>query len=183
MGKEYTRVFGKPLKLTTPNAGYEWIKMVLANEAKLVSDPKDAKFIGKPGQAKPCLGVGMNLARVTDSGDPKEGDIQYTPHVTLKPRIGMLYPMPLSIVYKAPHPNSAKLLIRWLFGDEKGGEGYTPWFTPANLHVRSDIKNLSPHPFNPKLSWHVKDLNVWLMDAKGVTKTKTEVLYFVNKQL
>jgi iron(III) transport system substrate-binding protein len=89
MAKEYTRVFGKPLKLTTPNAGYEWIKMVFANKPKLVKDTKEGRFIGKPGQAKPSLGIGWNLARITDSGNPKYGNLQLSPHVTLKPKVGL----------------------------------------------------------------------------------------------
>jgi iron(III) transport system substrate-binding protein len=155
MAKEYTRVFGKPLKLTTPNAGYEWIKMVFANKPKLVKDTKEGRFIGKPGQAKPSLGIGWNLARITDSGNPKYGNLQLSPHVTLKPKVGLLYPTPLNIAYKAPHPNSAKLLARWLMGDEKGGGGLAPWYTPGTFPI----------------------------DAKGVWKKQKEVLFFINKQM
>jgi iron(III) transport system substrate-binding protein len=183
MAKEYTRVFGKPLKLTTPNAGYEWIKMVLANEPKLVRDPKDAKYIGESGQAKPALGIGWNSSRITDSGNPKYGNIQYTWPINLKPVVGMMYPTPLSIAYKAPHPNGAKLLIRWLMGDEKGGAGIAPWFTPGSWPVRTDIKKAAPHPFNPKLSWRLKDINFWFQDAKGAWKEKKKLLNFFNKHL
>jgi iron(III) transport system substrate-binding protein len=182
MAKDYKRVFGKSLKLTGPNAGYEWIKMVFANEPKLVKSDKEARYIGKPGQAKPSLGVSWDFPRITDSGNPKYG-LQYSPHVTLKPRMGMLYPTPLDIAYKAPHPNAAKLLIRWLFGDEKGGKGNKPWFTPANFPTRTDIKKPAPHPFNPKLSWLAKDLDFWFMDAKGIWENQRKVLDFINRQL
>jgi len=183
MAKDYERVFGKPLKLTTPNAGYEWIKMLFANEPKMVKNPKAAKYIGKPGQAKPSLGIAWGSARITDSGNPKYGNIQYSPHVTLKPRIGMLYPTPLNIAYKAPHPNGAKLLIRWLMGDEKGGGGFSPWFTPGNFPTRTDVTKGAPHPFNARLSWPLKDLNFWFMDAKGIWEKQIEVMDFFNKQL
>jgi iron(III) transport system substrate-binding protein len=173
MAKEYTRVFGKPLKLTTPNAGYEWIKMVFANEPKLVADPKEARYIGKAGQAKPSLGVSWTISRITDTGNPKYGNIQYSPHVTLNPRIGTLYPATINIAYKAPHPNASKLLVRWLLGDEKGGAGFAPWY----------IKGIPKHPFVPKLSWHLKDLNYWFIDARGVWEKRKEVLDFINKQM
>jgi iron(III) transport system substrate-binding protein len=182
MAKDYSRVFGKPLKLTTPNAGYEWIKMVFANEPKLVKNPKEARYIGKPGQAKPSLGVSWDFARITDTDNPKYGKVRYFPHHTLKPRMGMLYPTPLNIAYKAPHPNAAKLMVRWLFGDEKGGSGIKPWFTPANFPTRADIKGKAPHPFNPKLSWNLKDLSFWFMDAGGIWKNQRKVLDFVNRQ-
>ena len=183
MAKDYERVFGRPLTLTTPNAGYEWIKMLFDNEPKLVRADKEARYIGKPGQPKPSLGVSWDFARITDTGNPKYGNIQLSPHVTLKPRMGMLYPTPLNIAFKAPHPNAAKLLVRWLLGDEKGGAGNAPWFTPANLPTRSDIKGKAPHPFVPKLSWQLKDLNFWFMDARGIWKNQSDVLDFINKQL
>jgi iron(III) transport system substrate-binding protein len=183
MAKDYERVFGKPLKLTTPNAGYEWIKMIFANKPKLIDNPKKARFIGEPGQAKPSLGIAWGMSRITDTDNPKVGKIKYAPHVTLKPRIGTIQPSLLNIAYKAPHPNAAKLLIRWIFGDEKGGGGNAPWFTPGNYPTRTDVKRSAPHPFNPKLSWPLKDLNFWLMDDIALWEKQREVLDFINKQL
>jgi iron(III) transport system substrate-binding protein len=183
MAKEYTRVFGKPLKLTTPNAGYEWIKMLFANEPKLVRSGSKGRFIGKPGQAKPSLGVAWSLARITDSGNPKYGNLQLAPALTLKPKMGNIYPNLMNVLYKAPHPNAAKLLIRWLFGDEKGRSGNAPWFTPGNMPTRTDIKEAAPHPFNPKLSWRLKDLNLWFPDPKGIQEKQREVIGFIKRQL
>jgi iron(III) transport system substrate-binding protein len=182
MAKDYERTFGKPLKLTTKNAGYEWIKMIFANEPKLVRKDKEARYIGKPGQTKPSLGVSWGLSRITDTDNPKYG-LKLAPPLGLKPKMGSLFPVLLNIAYKAPHPNAAKLLIRWILGDEKGGSGFAPWFTPGNLPTRTDIKRVPPHPFNPKLSWRVKDLNTWLPDPKGVWEKQREVLDFIDKQL
>ena len=97
--------------------------------------------------------------------------------------MGVSNPIGLNIAYKAPHPNAAKLMVRWIFGDEKGGSGYAPWFTPGNLPARTDIKEAAPHPFNPKLSWRVKDLNIWHLDARGVFREQINVLDFIDKQL
>jgi iron(III) transport system substrate-binding protein len=41
---------------------------------------------------------------------------------------------------KAPHPNAAKLFIRWLLGDEQGGAGMKPWFVPGGWPSRTDVK-------------------------------------------
>jgi len=182
MEEDYTRVFGKPLKLTTPNAGYEFIKRLFANELKFVKSAKEARYIGKPGQAKPSLGIGLDFARVADTGNPKYGNLQYSPIVTLKPRIGMLYPRPLNIAYKAPHPNAAKLLIRWLLGDEKGAAGITPWFTPGYWPSRADVSTSPEHPFVPKLTWNLKELNFWFMDPSNIWNKQKEVLDFIYKQ-
>jgi iron(III) transport system substrate-binding protein len=183
MEKEYERVFGKPLKLTTPNAGYEFIKMVYANKPKLVKNVKDARYIGKPGQEKPSLGVAWPFPRITDTDNPKYGKIKLAPHLTLKPKIGLLSTVLLNIAYKAPHPNAAKLMVRWLFGDEKGGAGFTPWFTPGSSPVRTDIKKAAPHPFNPKLSYNLMDLNVWYANPYKAFKNRKKVLAFINRLL
>jgi iron(III) transport system substrate-binding protein len=183
MAKDYERVFGKPLKLTTKNAGYEWIKMFFANKPKLVKKDKEARYIGKAGQKKPSLGVCWDLARITDTDNPKYGNLKLQPVLDLKPRMGIVKPVSLNVTYKAPHPNAAKILIRWLLGDEKGGSGFAPWFHPGRLPTRTDIKEGAPHPFNPKLSWTLKDLDLWFIDAQGMWKEKRKVLNFIEKQL
>lgn len=183
MAKDYERVFGKPLKLTTPNAGYEWIKMVLANQVKFVATEKEAIYIGKPGQAKPSLGIAFGADRITDAYNPKYG-VEYGPNIHLKPSVGMIYPIVMSIAYKAPNPNGAKLLIRWLMGDEKGGAGNAPWFTPGMVPVRTDIKDPAPHPFNPdRINWDMRDLKFWLMDGKAVWERQQEILDFIIKHM
>jgi iron(III) transport system substrate-binding protein len=183
MAQDYERVFGKPLKLTTPNAGYEWVKMIFANEPKLIRHAKEGKFIGKPGQAKPSLGVVWGLSRITDSHNPKYGNIHFSPNLAMTPKMGSLLRIDLNIAYKAPHPNAAKLMVRWLFGDDKGGVGFKPWFTPGNFPTRTDIKAKAPHPFNPKLTWHITELDMWDEDAVFIWKERRKFLDFVNKQL
>jgi iron(III) transport system substrate-binding protein len=183
MAKDYERVFGRPLKLTTPNAGYEWIKMFFANKPKLVRKDKEARFIGKAGQKKPSLGVCWGFSRITDTDNPKYGNLKLKPPLRLKPKMGIVKPIFLNMAYKAPHPNAAKLLIRWIFGNEKGGAGYTPWFTPANFPTRTDIKVAARHPFNPKLSWRFGEFNLWPVDAKGIFKERRKVLNFIERQL
>jgi iron(III) transport system substrate-binding protein len=183
MAKDYKRVFGKPIKLTTPNAGYEWIKMFFANEPKLVKKEYEARFAGKPSKAKTTLIVNMSLSRITDVGNPKYGGIKWYPLVNLKPRIGIIYPTFMNIAYKAPHPNAAKIVIRWLMGDEKGGAGFSPWFVPGYAPARTDVKTAPPHPFVPELTWSLKDLNFWFLDSEGVWKEKGKVLDFIYKQL
>ncbi len=183
MAKDYQREFGKRIKLTTPNAGYEWIKMFFANEPKMVKKEYEARFAGQPGQAESALVVNMSMSRITDVGNPKYGNIKWAPIVNLKPRIGIMYPTFMNIAYKAPHPNAAKLVIRWLMGDEKGKSGFAPWFVPGYAPARTDVTDAPPHPFVPELTWPLKDLNFWYLDSKGVWEKKTEVLDFVFKQL
>jgi len=183
MAKDYKRVFGKSIKLTTPNAGYEWIKMFFANEPKMVKKQFELRFAGKPGQEKPPLALNMTISRVTDVGNPKYGGIKWAPIVNLKPRVGIVYPTLMNIAYKAPHPNATKLVIRWLMGDEKGGGGFAPWFVPGYAPARTDVTVAPPHPFVPELTWSFKDINFWYLDSKGVWKKKTKVLDFIYRHL
>jgi iron(III) transport system substrate-binding protein len=181
MEKDYARVFGKPLKLTTPNAGYEWVKMVYANGPKFVKKVHEARYIGESGQKNAPLGVCWGFSNITYAENPKYGNLKFRPFTKLKPRIGTLYPSMINFAYKAPHPNATKLLIHWLMGDEKGAAGFTPWFVPGYWPARTDVKGASPHPFNPKLSWPLQDLKFWFIDAKGLWEKQKEVLGFVNK--
>ena len=63
---------------------------------------------------------------------------------------------------KAPHPNAAKLLIRWLLGDQNGGNGMKPWFVPGQWPSRADVK--------PPTEKTLKDLDqfTWLLDYKYI---------------
>jgi len=184
MAEDYERVFGKPIELTTPNAGYEWIKMIFANGVRLVKKDKDAMYIGEPGQRKPSLGIAWETARITDVDNPKYGEIRYLPATDLKPRSGMMYPHSLMIIYKAPHPNAAKLLIHWLFGDEEGGSGIAPWFTPGCWPSRVDIvENVGApvHPTNPEITYVPADFEpYWYMDPQAIWEIQDEVLDFIN---
>jgi iron(III) transport system substrate-binding protein len=46
-------------------------------------------------------------------------------------------------VDQAPHPQAAKLLVRWLLGDANGGQGYAPWYQPGLYAARTDLAD--PH--------------------------------------
>lgn len=45
----------------------------------------------------------------------------------------------VGIPVHAKNPNAAKLMIRWLYGDENGGLGYTPNHVPGTWSVRTDV--------------------------------------------
>lgn len=179
MAEDYRRVFGKPIELTTENAGYEFIKRLADNKPALIDGDKKGRFIGEP-QDNPPVGVSFAFSRIRDSGDPEHGELSWSVAVNLKPRIGMLYPSGANIAYRAPHPNSAKLVIRWLLGDEEGGQGMSPWFVPGNWPSRVDVTATTEHPFQEGKSWAVGELNFWYMDTQKIFKIQNEVLEFVQ---
>jgi iron(III) transport system substrate-binding protein len=179
MARDYRRVFGKEIELTTENAGYEFIKRFAENDPALIDGDKKGRFIGEP-QENPPVGVSFAFSRIRDSGDPEHGDLSWSVAVDLKPRVGMLYPSGANIAYRAPHPNSAKLVIRWLLGDEEGGQGMSPWFVPGNWPSRIDVTATPDHPFQEGKSWAVGDLNLWYMDSRETFKIQNDVLEFVQ---
>jgi iron(III) transport system substrate-binding protein len=53
-------------------------------------------------------------------------------------------------VDRAPHPNAAKLLLRWMIGGTDGkGDGFKPFNTLGGWSVRDDV---TPAPGNPPLA-------------------------------
>jgi iron(III) transport system substrate-binding protein len=121
------------------------------------------------------------FSRIRDAGDPSKGNLAWTVATDITPRAGLLYPSGANIAYKAPNPNSAKLVIQWLMGDEEGGKGMAEWFVPGNWPSRIDVKNVAEHPFLEDHAWTVQDLNWWYMNPKAIFIEKTKVLEFVQE--
>lgn len=138
MAKEYEKVFGKPIVLEkdVPNAGFQWIKDVLKNEPALTSSSGDAATaIGTKGQKNPPVGF-TTYSKIRNAIN---GEIAFDAMWNMAPIFGFTEETALAIANQAPHPNAAKLLIRWMQGDEKGGGGFTPFYVPGDYSTRSDV--------------------------------------------
>jgi len=160
MAKEYEREFGKPIKLSPgiKNAGYEWIKRLLENDVIIAGSTNDvSNAVGKAGQKNPPIGI-TAMSRLRDKEkDPKlVFDVAYN----IRPVVGIATPSVIAIPNKAPHPNAAKLLIRWIMGDEKGGQGYKPYFVVGDIPARTDQPN-PPKAKAIERRWDVDPDFVW----------------------
>ncbi len=155
MAKEYEKTFGKPIKLEqgVPNAGYQWIKDVLKNEPALTSSSGDvATAIGTKGQKNPPIGF-TTYSKIRNA---QKGEIAFDVMWGMSPIIGFTEETALAIANQATHPNAAKLLIRWMQGDEKGGKGFTPFYVPGDYSTRKDVpppQGAKPWPEVNKLVW------------------------------
>jgi iron(III) transport system substrate-binding protein len=161
MGKEYQRVFGKPLKLSkdSKNAGYDWILQLLGNDAVIAGSTNDvSNAVGQPGQQRPPVGI-TALSRLRDK--EKNPKLAFDVPYDLQPVMGVATEVVVAIVNRTQHPNAAKLLVRWMMGDEKGGQGYQPYFVLGDLPTRTD----QPAPKGSRL---LKQLNVWTADPQYV---------------
>ncbi len=79
LAAEYERYYEEPIKLTTANAGYEWIKRLMENDPLLVRGEKDVPaIIGEKGLKDAPVGLvaGSRFAWVND---PTRGDLRFFP--------------------------------------------------------------------------------------------------------
>ncbi len=171
MAAEYQRVFGKPIQLSkgVKNAGYEWILRVLKNDAVIAGSTNDvSNAVGQPGQAKPPVGI-TAFSRLRDK--EKNPKLAFDVAYDVKPVLGIATEVIVAIVNQTKHPNAAKLMTRWMMGDEKGGQGYQPYFVLGNLAVRTDQPA-------PKGSRTLAQMNVWMADPAYVWDYGQEIRDF-----
>jgi iron(III) transport system substrate-binding protein len=171
MAKDYERVFGKPIQLGkgVQNAGYEWILKILKNDVVIAGSTNDvSNAVGQAGQKTAPVGI-TAFSRLRDK--EKNPKLAFDVAYDVQPVIGVATEVIIAIMNRAPHPQAAKLMIRWMMGDEKGGQGYAPYFVLGDVPVRTDQ---AP----PKGSKRLKDMNVWSADAQFVWDHGQEVRDF-----
>lgn len=138
MAKAYEAAFGKPIKLDAgvPNAGYQWIKDLAKNDPVMTKSGGDtATNIGAKGQKNPPLGT-TSWSKIRGV---LSGDLAFDLMWNMTPTMGCFDLALVSIVNQAPHPNAAKLMIRWYMGDDKGGLGMSPYNVPGDANPRKDV--------------------------------------------
>ncbi len=171
MAAEYKRVFGSDITLSpgVRNAGYEWILRLLNNDVIILGSTNSvAKSVGLSEQADPPVGF-TAYSRLRDK--EKNPKLQFDVMTDVAPVMGIATDVVVAMVNNARHPNAAKLLIRWMMGDDKGGEGYKPYFVLGNFPVRRDVPP-------PKGSASLSDLKLWKADPTYVWNHGQEVLDF-----
>lgn len=142
----YKEYFGKEIRLTTPNAGYEWIKAILENDLILTtSDTTTAETIGIKGQNKPN-NAGLFVFSKFRYKESK--NLALEPMMNVKPFSGFYYPIYALMDSNAAHPNAAKLFIEYLLTEE----GFAPW--GKDLGTYSSNPNIPLQPLDhPMTTW------------------------------
>ena len=171
MAAEYKRVFGKELVLSpgVENAGYEWILRTLNNDLVIMGSTNDvSNAVGLSDQANPPVGL-TAFSRLRDK--KKNPNLKFDVMYNVKPVIGVGTKVVICIANQAKHPNAAKLMIHWMMGDEKGGNGYAPYYVLGNFSVRNDVTPV-------KGSRSMEDLNLWLADPEFVWDEGQKILEF-----
>jgi iron(III) transport system substrate-binding protein len=147
--EDYERVFGEKLVLSPgcPTAGHELIKRLVDNDL-IFESSSDAvcEAVGTKGQKGPGLlgWAASSKLRKNESDGWVLAPINITPATSLQNQNN------LYIVDKAPNPNAAKLLLRWMIGGTDGAaDGFKPFNTLGGWSVRDDVV---PAPGNPPLA-------------------------------
>jgi iron(III) transport system substrate-binding protein len=171
MAQAYQQEFGKPIVLSpgVRNAGYEFIYQLLKNGLVLVtSDGTASKAVGTAGQSDPPLAFCNASSKMRDNESGQKLAVPWD----AAPKVGITKENYLAMANKAPHPNAARLMIRWLIGDAQGGKGFAPWQVPGQWSSRSDVKPLLPIT--------LADLSryTWFVDYQWVYENGLEVRDF-----
>ncbi len=156
--RAYQEEFGKAIVLDkdVPNAGFQWIRDFLKNDPVFLgSDGDVSKAVGTKGQKDAPIGL-VDYAKFRDV---MAGRLAFGVVLDAKPVCCVFYQSYIGIIDRAPHPNAAKLMIRWLMGDSKGGQGYAPWFVPGDYPPRTALTVLPqgavPFPVLRQKSWMI----------------------------
>ena len=169
MAAAYKKEFGSPVTLSSgiKNAAEEWMMRFMQNNpAILKSTTKIFKGIADVKQQTPPIG----LTTFSKLRSLKKGVYEAAPIYDMDPVFGVAYPTVLVIADRAPHPNSAKLLIRYMVD-----KGIWPWNVLGDYAARSDIEAKQLKKFNlPPF----EKLKMWSVDPKHTFDTKYEYMEF-----
>jgi len=162
---EYSKGVLKAVKknplIEKPTASMEWLHRFLKNEPVFQgSTTKIFKNVGDVKQEKAPIGI-TTFSKMRKN---KKGKYAAEPIYSLEPAFGVSYPTSLMIADMAPHPNAAKLLIKYMME-----EGFKPWNEPGDYAARASIEAEQVKKYNlPSFD----NLKLFALDPDEVYNTK-----------
>jgi iron(III) transport system substrate-binding protein len=137
------------------DAGYLWLKKVAQNGVVILDDGDmvDAAFAGLdiPEGQEP----GFGFTGYSSYKDTLKGELNMAPCFGLNPVMGIFKTSFLGIANNAPHPNAAKLFIKFILSED----GFDPW---NKVGTYPAVVGLSGHEDNMPLEEIMPQ--VWEMD-------------------
>lgn len=168
MAAAHEKEFGKPVKLSPgmKNAAEEWMLRFMKNAVVIDSTTKIWKGVADVKQDTAPMGI-TTFSKLRKN---KDGVYECSPAYNMEPVFGVGYPTVLVICDQAPHPNAAKLLIRYMMD-----EGLWPWSVLGDYAGRSDMEMEQVKKFNvPPYS----DLKIWNSDPEYIYDTSYDYMQF-----
>jgi len=145
------------------NAGYLFLRKLALNKPVMEpgGDEVDTAYasLGMDPTVEPGYGLtGWDSYAVTE-----DGEIAMAPCLTLKPVIGIFKSTYLGVANKAPHPNAAKLFIKFALTQD----GYKPW---NKIGVYPGVSTLTAWKGAPDINtiavWPSDDVFAWANNSK-----------------
>ncbi len=122
MNAAYVSYYGSEpvLDADTPTVGWLWLKRFAANgpTPEPGGDEVDSAF-ATPGMTDSYMALGS----YSNYPDVQEGNLVFEPCFGLDPIVGIQSQSYVGIINQAPHPNAAKLWVRFILSEE----GRDPW--------------------------------------------------------
>lgn len=174
---DYEAVYGKPLteyQGGVENAAYELLyRLFKGNRIIFLSSSDEVcEQTAGAGVTEVKLGYGAS-SKVRKNADNGWSLVP----INITPSTGIPNPNNLYIVDNCPHPNAAKLLVRWMVGETDGtGEGFTPFNTLGGWSVRDNVQLAEG-------STPLTELNVWSFDPMFVYTNYLDMQDYLIKQL
>lgn len=144
-----------------PNASLEWLHRFLNNEPVFQgSTTKIFKNVADVKQDRAPLGITTFSKMRKNKTDVYAAE----PIFGLEPAFGVSYPTVLVIADMAPHPNAAKLLVRYMME-----EGFNPWNEPGDYAARATVEAKQIEKFGlPPFS----ELKLWPINPDEIYNSK-----------
>lgn len=168
MAAAYKDCYGEDIVLADdePTAAHAWIKRVLANDPVIFDSNNEV--IQSVGEGKESRLIGYTPSSKYRERTDKGWNIESEP-LKMAPVSGVAFMNFVAVVNEAPHPNGAKLLIRYLLGGEDGnGNGIKPFNTIGGWPVRPET---TPAEGNVPL----EDMKLWMINYDFVYKNLQDV--------
>jgi iron(III) transport system substrate-binding protein len=153
-----TDAFGQEV----PNAGWLWIKKMAQNHPTVV-DEIDIAYASVG--MDPAVEPGIGWTGWTSVQDTEAGDIVMAPCLDMAPSLGIIKTSYLAVANMAPHPNAAKLFIKFALSPD----GFKPWNKPGSYSAQPSIEvPEGMPPFDEVLSkgWLMNPIYDWEWAAK-----------------
>lgn len=153
----YERHYGQPIELTEENAGYEFLKRLLANS--VIGNGSTGMAEGVSASSGPFVGlVVYSLRGQAEPGGPYSFEYAYD----ADPALGIVWGENQLMMAHSQHPNAAKLMIRYLLD-----EGYMEHFS-RNPSPRTDIEPQPPYRVMSDMGWWNVDLDFAIQNSSDV---------------
>ncbi len=147
------------------DAAKEWFYRVLTNKPVFLGSTTTVfKNVGDVKQKRAPIGITTFSKMRTN----KKGVYNAYPIFDLDPVTGISAPVTLVVADRAPHPNAAKLLIRYMMN-----EGFNPWDVHGDFAAREDVMAKQVKKYGRP---SYDEMKKWEVDSNYVNSTRFEFL-------